>query len=210
MNAMNITPFLAILISAVIAIVISHLIDFLYSLPNAPLSFPKKKAHPHIFRKIFLSVMLFVALISCENLTFSLLFYKMTAIIFLLVITVTDFEQYIIFDIVILGFALAGICFSVLLELPLFERFIAAFCGGAAFFALLVVSKNGIGGGDVKLVAALGLWLGADKLLSTILTASILGGICALFLLLSGIKSRTDYFAYGPYICIAAAWQLFQ
>ena len=126
------------------------------------------------------------------------------------VIVVTDFEQYIIFDIVLFPFALLGILFIFLSEVSFLERLSAAFCGGAFFFALLLLTKNGIGGGDVKLVATLGLWLGAEGLLETVLTSSILGGICAVCLLLSGMKRRTDFFAYGPYICIAAAWQLFR
>lgn len=126
------------------------------------------------------------------------------------VIVVTDFEQYVIFDIVLLPFALIGILFSLLSEVSFLERLSASFCGGAFFFALLLLTKNGIGGGDVKLVATLGLWLGAKGLLETVLTASIFGGICALFMILTGFKKRKDFFAYGPYFCIASAWQLFR
>lgn len=207
MQTMIFTLFLKGLISIGISVLLSHLIDFLYSLPNAPLSFQKKTQH-RTSRIFFLSVMLLVALIYCENFSLLMTIYKMIAAIFLLVITVTDFEQYVIFDIVLIPFALIGIVFAFVLELSLVERFLAAFFGGIAFFSLMILTKNGIGGGDVKLVAALGLWLGTD-ILSTLLNAAILGGICALFLLVAGLKSRTDYFAYGPYFCIAASWSLF-
>ena len=209
MQALNFIPLMEILISTVVAIELSNLIDFLYSLPNSSIRFLKKKARHTNLRKTFLLLMTFLALIYCENLTFLVMLYKMTAVTFLLVITVTDFEHYIIFDIVLIGFSLTGIVFAIILEVPLFERLIAAMCGGTAFFALLVLTRNGIGGGDVKLVASLGLWLGLEGLLSTVLLASILGGICALCLIITGIKSRTDFFAYGPYFCIVAACHLF-
>lgn len=198
----------AVLNSAVIAFLISKLISVLYNLPNAPLSFPQKKEQGSTFRIMFLSVALLAAITYCERFTFEVMLYKMSAAIFLLVIAVTDWEQYIIFDIVLFPFAVIGIGFGIWLEVPLLERLLAALGGGTAFFALMLATKNGIGGGDVKLVATLGLWLGADRLLSTVLIASILGGVVALVLILCGIKRRKDVFAYGPYFCIGAAFNI--
>lgn len=191
--------FSAIFLSAVSAFALSRFIDFLYSRPNSPLTFPEKKINL-LIRFSCLFLLLFFTFFYFQNL------YKTIFIIFLLIITITDFEQYVIFDIVILPFALSGIVTIIVFDLPLVERLLAALFAGSFFLALLVLTKNGIGGGDVKLVATLGLWLGADKLISTILTASILGGVCALVLILCGIKRRTDFFAYGPYFCIAAAF----
>ena len=191
------------------ALVGSYWIDYLYRRPNAPLSFPDSLNGTHTFRKIFLTVIFFFSSIYCAKMPPLDFIFHVTAAFFLAVIVVTDCEQYIIFDMVLLPFALLGILFTLLSETSFLERLSAAFCGGAFFFALLLLTKNGIGGGDVKLVATLGLWLGAEGLLETVLTSSIFGGICAFFLLLSGMKKRTDFFAYGPYICLAAAWQLF-
>ena len=191
------------------ALVGSYWIDYLYRRPNAPLSFPDSLNGTHTFRKIFLTVIFFFSSIYCAKMPPLDFIFHVTAAFFLAVIVVTDCEQYIIFDMVLLPFALLGILFTLLSETSFLERLSAAFCGGAFFFALLILTKNGIGGGDVKLVASLGFWLGAEGLLSTVLTASILGGVCALFMILTGFKKRKDFFAYGPYFCIAAAWQLF-
>ena len=192
------TLFLAIFLSSISAFALSLLINFLYSLPNAPLTFPNKK-HNLLIRYALLCIILYFTFLYFQSL------YQITFILFLLIITVTDFEQYIIFDVILIPFALLGIFFNFVFDLPFLERILSAFIAGTVFFSLMILTKNGIGGGDVKLVATLGLWLGADKLISTILCASFLGGICALLLLLSGVKKRTDYFAYGPYFCIAAA-----
>ena len=65
-----------------------------------------------------------------------------------------------------------------------------------------------IGGGDIKLVAALGLWLGCEKLLAVVLTATIIGGLSALMMILAKQKDRNSYFAYGPYFAFAAIYAL--
>ena len=186
----------------------SKWIDNLYSLPTAPLSFPDKLQGQKVCRKIFLTVVYFIAFIYCAKMPSLDFIYHMTAIFFLTLITVTDFEQYVIFDIILFFFALSGLVLAVALHLPLAERLVAGMIGGALFCMLMLLTKNGIGGGDVKLVAVLGLWLGVDGLINTVLSASICGGICAVGMILSGAKGRKDYFAYGPYFCIAAALQM--
>ena len=194
--------------SVTAALLSSKLIDFLYSLPNAPLSFPDKIFGKHIKRKIFMTAILFAALITCAKLPTLQAAYLLTATFFLLLITVTDFEQYIIFDKILMPFALTGGIFVVILELPIMEHLISAIIGGGTFFAIMILSKGGIGGGDVKLVAVLGLWLG--KNLSVVaLIAAILGGVAAGILLATGLKGRKDFFAYGPYLCIATAAYLY-
>lgn len=183
-------------------------IDYLYSQPESPVSC-KEKIQGKNRRKIFLAIVYFLAGMYCAKMLPMDWLFHVTAAFFLGIIVVTDFEQYVIFDRVLLPFAFSGLLFSLAFDLELVERLLAGICGGISFFSLMVITKNGIGGGDVKLVATLGLWLGVDGLIETVLTASILGGICAVVMIVSGVKRRTDYFAYGPYFCIAAAWQLF-
>ncbi len=130
------------------------------------------------------------------------------AAFFLGLVTLTDFEQYVIFDRVLLPFAFCGLLAAVHLGAPLAERLLAAAAGGAAFFLLAVVTRGGIGGGDVKLIAALGLWLGPDRLLTAATGGFLAGGLAALVLLLTKQKRRGSFFAYGPYFALAALWLL--
>ena len=190
--------------STVAALLSSKIIDKLYGSPNAPLSFPEKIHGNHILRKIFLTSIFFASSIICASMPITQTAYLLTSIYFLAMITVTDFEQYIIFDKILLPFALAGGIFTVMFENSPIEHLLASIIGGGIFFALMMLTQGGIGGGDVKLVAALGLWLG-ESLSVVVLTAAILGGLSALILLATGFKSRTDFFAYGPYFCIATA-----
>ena len=67
----------------------------------------------------------------------------------------------------------------------------------------LAFSRTGLGLGDVKLGAVIGLWLGWLNpwlLVFGLCTGVFLGGIGALFLLITHRASRKDPMAYGPYL----------
>ena len=77
----------------------------------------------------------------------------------------------------------------------------------------LALFGTGMGMGDVKLCAVIGLWLGwlNPWVLAFGLCAGVfLGGIAALFLLVTRRASRKDPMAYGPYLITGAllAWPL--
>lgn len=104
---------------------------------------------------------------------------------------------------------------AVLLALALFYRTVSpeaamkeglagAALGGVFFFLLAVVSRGGMGGGDVKLVTALGLWFGWAKLLPLLFFAFLGGGLAGMFLLMTGKKGRKDGIAFGPFLVLAA------
>ena len=73
-----------------------------------------------------------------------------------------------------------------------------------AFLLLAIVTHGGIGGGDIKLIAVLGLWLGTDMLLTIVISGVVLAGIAAIIMLVTKKKGRQDYFAYGPYFTLSA------
>ena len=89
------------------------------------------------------------------------------------------------------------------MQLPFAEHLAAGLGGGLLFFVLAVLTKGSIGGGDIKLIAALGLWLGVRSLIALIAYGFVAGGAAALFLLVTKQKSRHDYFAYGPYFALS-------
>ena len=169
------------------------------------LSFPEQIEHRARFRK----PLLFLLLLLCIgrawlNITHPLwLFYVILAIAFLSLVTVTDFEQYVIFDTMLLPFAIIGLCYTVHLQLPVGEHVAAALGGGLLFFLLAVITKGAIGGGDIKLVAAMGLWFGYRSLLTVIMYGFLTGGAAALIMLLTKQKQRKSYFAYGPYFALS-------
>lgn len=173
-------------------------IDKLYSRSNE-LTFPNDILSRSRFRK----PILFASLSILFNLTDDLRI--MSAIFLLALMTVTDFEQYMLFDAMTLPLALIGAIYSWQFD---FQDCVAAsIIGGGIFFLLAVISKGALGGGDVKLIAALGLWLGYD-LLNVILYGTILGGLAALLMILTKQKDRNSFFAYGPYFALTAIYFL--
>lgn len=76
--------------------------------------------------------------------------------------------------------------------------------GFFAIFLLQVINPNGIGGGDAKLCALLGILLGFPNIIYGILGGFVLGGLFALILLKMKLISKKDYIPYGVYFFIAS------
>ena len=66
------------------------------------------------------------------------------------------------------------------------------------------LKKDGIGGGDTKLIAVLTLWLGISSALLTTLLSFYLAGAFVLIGMLIKKIHRTDKIPFGPFICLAA------
>ena len=76
----------------------------------------------------------------------------------------------------------------------------------AGLFMLIIalISRGGMGGGDIKLAALLGLYLGPQNAGVALFLAFMIGGIVALFLLAARIKGRKDAIPFGPYLALGA------
>ena len=184
--------------AALLTILGSLWIDKLYR-TSTELTFPEKISERSRFRK----PLMFVALTIFFCLSTD---WRISAAIFLLTLmTFTDFEQYMLFDAMTLPLAIIGVFYAWQTNFP--NHVTAALIGGGIFLLLMFATKA-LGGGDVKLIAALGLWLGGEKLLNVVLIGSIAGGIAALLMILFKQKDRSSYFAYGPYFTLTAIYFL--
>lgn len=76
--------------------------------------------------------------------------------------------------------------------------------GGGLYLLLAVITNGGMGGGDIKLMAMLGFWLGTSGVLWVILLSSNIGAVISLLLIAMKIKGRKDYIPFGPFIVMAA------
>ena len=92
-------------------------------------------------------------------------------------------------------------------ETGISERLAGAFAVSVPMFLLTMARPGAFGGGDVKLMAAGGIMLGAKGIWLAFCFSVLAGGIYSLFLLKKG-KDRKTVFAFGPFLCagIAAAW----
>ena len=69
----------------------------------------------------------------------------------------------------------------------------------------LVTSKEGMGYGDFKLLAALGAWLGWTMVLPIVLMSAFVGAVVGIALIVRHGRDRNLPMAFGPYIA-AAGW----
>ena len=210
---MNHESFFLFFITLLAAALLTRLADAwirrLYEAEPDALSFPEAVAARSRWRRPALLLFYVGALhILTPEISSPSLPYLVLAVFFLGLVTLTDFEQYVIFDRVLLPFALCGLLATIHLGAPLAERLLTAAAGGAAFFLMAVLTRGGIGGGDVKLIAALGLWLGPDRLLTTVTRGFLAGGLVVFILLLTKKKHRDSFVAYGPYFALTALWLL--
>jgi len=80
--------------------------------------------------------------------------------------------------------------------------------GGAIGFAILfliaIVSRGGMGWGDVKLAALIGLATGFPLVFFSLILGAILGGIVAVSLVIAKKKTRRETIPFGPFLALAA------
>ncbi len=85
------------------------------------------------------------------------------------------------------------------------DALLAAAAGGAIFFIIALVSRGGLGLGDVKLAILIGAALGPQAGYEAMLLGVSAGGVILLLLLVSGFVDRRQAVPYAPFLALAAA-----
>ncbi|HEY7518960.1 MAG TPA: A24 family peptidase [Methylomirabilota bacterium] len=128
----------------------------------------------------------------------------------LVAITVIDLRHQIIPDALTLPGVVVGLVASLATNrLSWVESLGGMLLGAGLFVAVIVLSRGGMGGGDLKLGAMLGAFLGWKPLLVALFLAVMLGGICAVALLASGKLARKDAIPFGPFLALGGVVALF-
>lgn len=132
--------------------------------------------------------------------TVQTLLYSLVSCI-LLVIAVIDIDTMEIHDRM---HVLIGIIAGILLYVSagdMLYHILGALIVSVPLYVLMVISKGGVGGGDIKLMAASGLLLGAFEIVLAMIIGSISAGLIAFLLILTKRRTRKDVIAFGPYLC---------
>lgn len=128
----------------------------------------------------------------------------------LVAITVIDLRHQIIPDAITLPGIVAGLVASLVTgRISWVESVGGALLGSGLFVAIIVLSRGGMGGGDLKLAAMLGTFLGWQALLVALFVAVMLGGISAVALVASRRLGRKDVIPFGPFLALGGAVALF-
>ncbi len=80
---------------------------------------------------------------------------------------------------------------------------------GISLFGAIVVGKTVMGGGDGKLAAMLGAWLGWQGLLLSVLLASILGALLGSLGVAIGLLNRRQPIPFGPFLAFGTGINIF-
>lgn len=139
------------------------------------------------------------------ELLFALLINSLCVIIF-----VTDFTYYLIPNKILWFFLPLLVIGRLFIPLsPWYLSPIGAIIGFALIFLVILLSKGGMGAGDMKYFFVLGYALGAWQILLVFLLSTLYGSAVNLTLLLFGKVTRKTKVPFGPYISAAAITSLF-
>jgi leader peptidase (prepilin peptidase) / N-methyltransferase len=133
----------------------------------------------------------------------------------LLVISYIDFDHQIIPDAITLpGIGLGVLAAVTVLPIGLLDSVLGVLLGGGVLFALAWISpyvfgKEGMGGGDIKLLAMIGAFLGWKPVLLTMLIGAIVGATVGVALIALKILRRDQYLPFGPFLAFGAIVSMF-
>jgi len=142
-----------------------------------------------------------------------LVFFIFTAV--LIVITFIDLDHQIIPDLLTLpGIPIFFLLAVFVVGVPWMEAAIGLLIGGGVLFAIalgyeVITKREGMGGGDIKLLALIGGFLGWKSLIFVLLFSSLLGAVIGIALVLIKKEDMKYAVPFGPFLSAAAVAYLF-
>jgi len=133
----------------------------------------------------------------------------------LLVVTFIDFDHQIIPDEISLPGIVIGFLCSFILPEPTWLSSLLGIIAGWGLLALVFYSylwltgREGMGGGDAKLLAMMGAFLGLKAIPFIIFSSSLVGSIAGLIIMKIQGKDRHLAIPFGPYLVLGALLYIF-
>ncbi|HEY4485909.1 MAG TPA: prepilin peptidase [Nitrospiria bacterium] len=126
------------------------------------------------------------------------------------VVTFIDLDHQIIPDRITYPGMLIGLAASAwVLPTGLLNAAIGLLAGGALFYLVALLSRGGMGGGDIKYIAMIGAFLGWKQMLLTIFLGATSGSVIGLILMAFMGKTRKYPVPFGPFLSLGAVVSLF-
>jgi len=129
-----------------------------------------------------------------------------------IIVFVVDLEQGLILNKVIYPGIAVALLLALFLPQPWLTQWIvpgvanAAIGGSIGFFIFLllaVISRGGMGWGDVKLAALIGLATGFPLVFVALIMGAIVGGVVAVVLVVAKKKKHKEAIPFGPFLAVA-------
>ncbi|WP_134700014.1 A24 family peptidase [Ammoniphilus sp. YIM 78166] len=93
--------------------------------------------------------------------------------------------------------------------LPFFDYLLGVLAGGGLLLFISILSRGGMGGGDIKLMAVVGMAIGWKLTLLSFLVASLIGGIVGGILLAMKLVKRKEPIPFGPFLALGIVLSYF-
>ena len=133
----------------------------------------------------------------------------------LVVITFIDLEHQIIPDVISLPGIIAGFAFSFFIpQLGWKSSLIGILVGGGSLYLVatlyqLFTGKEGMGGGDIKLLAMMGAFFGWKAVPFIIFVSSLVGSVIGITVMLVQKKDAKLAIPFGPFLALGAVLYIF-
>ena len=127
----------------------------------------------------------------------------------LLVEAYIDFRQKIILDEVLVLLLFAGLAYAWIRGDVWQQSFCGALAGSILLGLVYVISKGGMGLGDVKFAGVLGIWTGFPGIVVNLYLAFIIGGAVALLLCALHKADMKSRIPFGPCLSAGAVLSFF-
>jgi len=143
---------------------------------------------------------------------FAVLFVFCSALV---VVTFIDLEHQIIPDLITLpGIAIGFLVSFFIPQLGWLNSLIGILAGGGSLLLIaygyqLLTKKDGMGGGDIKLLAMMGAFFGWKAIVFIIFAASLVGSVIGVSVMLAQKKDSTLAIPFGPFLASAAVLYIF-
>lgn len=132
----------------------------------------------------------------------------------LIIVSIIDLKLKIIPDVISLPFILVGIAVTLFLKYPnwlaalKFSGLGILIGGGSLLLIAEIVSRlkktEAMGGGDIKLAAMLGAFLGWKAIIFVFFASSVLALVYAVFRIIFDKNQRGETIPFGPFLSLAA------
>lgn len=127
-----------------------------------------------------------------------------------ILVSCIDLSYYIIPNSTVITLLIAGIIYRLIFDQQHIYIVLTGFLVGSTLtYLMALLSKGGLGGGDIKLSAVMGLWLGFPEIITGLMIGSLIGGLIATLLLISGRKGHKEPIPFGPFLMIGFLYTFF-
>jgi len=169
-----------------------------------------------------LTGLLFTAVLYRFGLSAVGLFY-LTLLYILFAVTLVDLKHWIVPNTLVAAGLISALLFylpvllSLIADLPPWliidrqplDALLGFAVGGGLLFIIILVSRGGMGAGDMKLMAMIGLFVGLRGVAVVLLAAFISGALVGIVMMILGRATRKDALPFAPYLALGAVVEVF-